>query len=180
MRAFAAIFLVLFACAASAEELPLQLQVQLLQKTSAYITSLAPGEAGKLKVLIIHGGDKPTRIAEQLSDAINKLGQLGKYPAEAKPVALSGLKAALGSEKPQMLWVTPDIDEKGVASVLEACGTTSIVTVSASQAHVKQGVILGFDLQEAKPRILVHLKQARAQSVVFLSGLLTHSVIVEK
>ena len=180
MRALAASVVLLAALAARADELPLPLQVQLLQKTSSYITSLSPGETGKVKVLVVHPGDRPTRFAEQLSEAINKLGQLGKHEAEAKAVALGGLKATIAAEKPQMLFLAPDVDEKGVGAVLEACGSANIVTVSAMQAHVKQGVILGFDLQEAKPRILVHLKQARAQSVVFLSGLLTHSVIVEK
>lgn len=180
MRGLGASLPLLFALAARADELPLPMQVQLLQKTSAYITSLVPGESGKVKVLVVHPGDKAPRFAEQLVESLNKLGQLGKHPAEAKPVPLAGVKAALGVEKPQMLFLSPDLDEKGVASVLEACGTASIVTVSPTQAHVKQGVILGFDLQEAKPRILVHLKQARAQSVVFLSGLLTHSVIVER
>ncbi len=180
MRRLGAIAVVSVALAASADELPLQLQVQLLQKTAAYITSLQPGDTGKVKVLVVHAGDKPTRVTEQLTASINGLGQLGKHPAEAAPVALVSLKTAITSEKPQMLFLAPDLDEKGVAEVLEACGTANIVTVSAVQAHVKQGIILGFDLQEAKPRILVHLKQARSQSVVFLSGLLTHSVIVEK
>ena len=180
MRALAATLVVGWALAAHAEDLPLPLQVQLLQKTSSYITSLQPGASGKVKVLVVHAGASPTRTTDTLASSINQLGQLGKHPAEAKVVALEGLKATLDAEKPQMIWVAPDTDEKGVESVLQAVGSANIVTVSAAAAHIKQGVILGFDLVEAKPRILVHLKQARTQSVVFLSGLLTHSVIVEK
>src|SRR5262249_52780572 len=159
-------------------ELPVPLQVQLMQKTASYITSLQPGDSGKVKVLVVYPGEKASRASDTLANAINQSGQLGKHPVEAKVVGLQALKGAIGSEKPQMIWVTPDTDEKGVATVLEAVGASNIVTVSAAAAHVKLGVILGFDLVEAKPRILVHLKQARAQNVVFLSGLLTHSVIV--
>jgi hypothetical protein len=180
VRTLGASAALLLAFAARADELPLPLQVQLLQKTSAYITSLQPGPSGKVKVLVVHPGPTPARSSETLAAAINTGGQVGKHPAEASLVALAGLKAAVTAEKPQMLWVASETDEKGVAAVLEAVGTENIVTVSASAAHVKQGVILGYELAEAKPRILVHLKQARAQSVVFLSGLLTHSVIVEK
>jgi len=180
VRGLAASAVLLCGLAASADDLPLPLQVQLLQKTSSYITSLSPGESGKVKVLVVYPGASPSRAADTVSGTINQLGQLGRHPAEAKTVPLTGLKAALAEEKPQMLWVAPETDEKGVTAVMEAVGTANIVTVSAVAAHVKQGVILGFDLLEAKPRILVHLKQARAQSVVFLSGLLTHSVIVEK
>ncbi len=180
MRAIAASAVLLLGLAASADDLPLPLQVQLLQKTSSYITSLAPGEGGKVKVLVVYPGASPSRASDTVASTINQAGQLGKYPAEAKTVALSGLKASLAAEKPQMLWLSPETDEKGVSQVMEAVGASNIVTVSAVAAHVKQGVILGFDLLEAKPRILVHLKQARTQNVVFLSGLLTHSVIVEK
>ncbi|MBL8955743.1 MAG: DUF4154 domain-containing protein [Myxococcaceae bacterium] len=170
----------LSAFSAAADDLPLALQVQLLQKTSAYITSLQPGEGGKVKVLVVYPGEKPSRASETVANTINQAGQLGRHPAEAKTAPLANLKATLAAEKPQMLWVSPEADDKGVTAVMEAVGSSNIVTVSAVAAHVRQGVILGFDVLEAKPRILVHLKQARAQSVVFLSGLLTHSVIVEK
>ena len=176
----AGLVLVLFATRAVADDLPLALQVQLLQKTSAYITSLQPGETGKVKVLVVYPGDKVSRSSETVANTINQAGQLGRHPAEAKTVPLASLKATLATEKPQVLWVSPETDDKGVTALMEAVGSSNIVTVSAVSAHVKQGVILGFDLLEAKPRILVHLKQARAQNVVFLSGLLTHSVIVEK
>ena len=76
---------------------------------------------------------------------------------------------------------TPEEQAGGISCIWgDEADPLTIVTVSAASAHIKQGVILGFDLVEAKPHILVHLKQARAQNVVFLSGLLTHSVIVEK
>lgn len=180
MRAAWAGAVMLVAVAARADELPVSLQAQLLQKAATYITSLAPGDSGAVKVLVLHPGASPTRWSEGLAGALNQLGQLGKFKGEAKVVPVSGLKSALAAEKPQVIWVPPELDEKGVSAVLEAVGTSNIVTVSVVSAHVKQGVILGFDLLEAKPRILVHLKQARAQSVVFLSGLLTHSVIVER
>lgn len=180
MRALAASAVLLWSLAARGEELPLPLQVQLLQKTAAYVTSLQPGETGKVKVLLVHPGAAPSRAVETLASAINSAGQLGKFPAEAKVVALGGLKDAVASEKPQVLWLAPELDDKAVGAVIDASGGASILTVSTNAAHVRQGVMLGFELVEAKPRILVHLKQSRAQNVVFLSGLLTHSTIVEK
>lgn len=180
MRALGASVVLLLALGAQADELPVPLQVQLLQKTASYITTLAPSESGKVKVLVLYPGATAARGSETLTTALNGVGQVGKFPLEAKLVALGSLRESLVTEKPQVLWVASETDEKGVAQVLEACGPMSILTVSGNAAHVKQGVILGFELVEARPRILVHLKQARAQNVVFLSGLLTHSLIVER
>jgi hypothetical protein len=180
VRAIAASVVLLFGASALADELPIALQVQLLSKTSAYVTTLQPGEDGKVKVLVVHAGASAARGSESLAGAINQAGTIGKFPAEAKLVPVADVKAAIASEKPQFVWLAPELDEKGAQAVIDACGAASIVTVSVNGAHVKQGVILGFELAEARPRILVHLKQARAQNVVFLSGLLTHSVIVER
>jgi hypothetical protein len=170
----------LTAAHARAEDLPVTLQAQLLQKTATYITSLQPGESGAVKVLVLFTGAAPSRATEGLAGALNQVGQLGKFKSEAKLAPISSLKTALAAEKPQVLWVPSELDEKGIDAVIEACGQSPIVTVTSAAAHVKQGIILGFDAVEAKPRILVHLKQARAQNVVFLSGLLLHSVIVER
>lgn len=173
MRAFAASVVLLLSFGALAEELPLALQVEMLQKTAAYITNLVPPESGKLKVLVVYAGASPSRATETLAAAINKAGKVGAHPAEAKVAALgASAKELLEAEKPQLVWVAQETSEKDVSAVIEACGSSPIVTVSNNPAHVKQGIIMGYELVEAKPRILVHLKQARAQGVVIFSGLL--------
>lgn len=180
-RGAARVALVLMASAtARADEMPVSLQAQLLQKTVTYITSLTPGPDGAVKVLVLFTGPTAARGSEGMATALNQLGQLGKYKAVAKLAPAASVKVAIELEKPQLIWVPPELDEKGVDQVLAACGQRPIVTVSGNAAQVKQGIILGFDVVEAKPRILVHLKQARVQNVVFISGLLTHSVIVER
>jgi hypothetical protein len=45
---------------------------------------------------------------------------------------------------------------------------------------VKQGVVLGFSLVESRPRVLINLKQAQKQNIVFLGGLVSHSVVVDR
>lgn len=170
------------AAAARADELPVALQAQLLSKTSTYITSLTPGAGGGVKVLVVSPTAAASRGAESLSKALGSMGQVGRFKLTAVVAPFAGAKefqATLAAEKPQVVWLAPELDEKAVSGVVEAAGP-GVVTVSAVSSHVSQGVILGFSMAEGKPSILVNLKQARARSVVFLSGLLTHSVIVEK
>ena len=55
----------------------------------------------------------------------------------------------------------------------------STLTISGVADHVKLGAVLGFALIEARPRVLINLKQAERQKIVFLSGLVKHSIVVE-
>lgn len=171
--------------AASAEELPVALQAQLLSKMTTYIGTLAPGDGATIKVLVVSAAppDAPSRGAQAIAAAIGQVGKLGAYKVETKLVTFASakkLQASVTDEKPQIVYLAPEIDEKGAQAVVEAVGTAPVVTISGVSDHVKQGVVLGFSMEEARPRVLVHLKQARKQSIEFRNGLLAHAVIVEK
>ena len=183
-RALAAAVLLL-AALARADEVPAPLQAQLLAKMSAYIVGFAPGQDGAVKVVVVHGGsaEAPSRGAQAIAAALTQVGQFGGARVEAKLVALSdakSLRATLTSEKPQFVYVAPELASSAAAGVVEAASTGTAVTVSPVPEHVKLGVMLGFELVEARPQLLVNLKQAHKQNVDFHSGLLRHAVIVDR
>ena len=57
---------------------------------------------------------------------------------------------------------------------------TTAVTVSGVSEHVRLGVVLGFSLVEAHPKVLVNLKQAHKQNIEFHNGFLRHADIVDR
>lgn len=171
--------------AAAAEELPVSLQVQLLSKMPTYVENLAGGGGATVKVLVVFPGpsETPSRGAAALVGAITQVGQFGSVKAEPKPVAFVGAKkllAALAAEKPQIVFLAPEIDAAAAAAIVQACAGSSTLTVTGNGDLVKLGVVLGFSLVEARPRVLVNLKQANAQKLVLRSGLLSHAVIVDR
>jgi len=54
-----------------------------------------------------------------------------------------------------------------------------VLTAGAMTEYVSEGIVLGFDLVSGRPKILVHLEQARKQNVVLTAQLLKLAVIVE-
>ncbi|MBL8955170.1 MAG: DUF4154 domain-containing protein [Myxococcaceae bacterium] len=173
--------------AAESEELPTELQAQLLSKMTTYVKGLAPAGATSLKVLVVYPGaadSPPTRAATAMVDALSKLGQMGTYKVDVKPQVFTderALQAALATEKPQVVYVTGEHTTKSLGFVVAAVKSVGgVVSVSGTPSHVEQGVVLGFGAAEGRPRVLVNLKQAREQGVSFHNGLLRYAVIVEQ
>jgi hypothetical protein len=59
--------------------------------------------------------------------------------------------------------------EKGWAQALAG---TDLLTVSAVAGYVRNGIVVGFDVLGGRPRMLVHLSQAKAQHVDFQATVL--------
>jgi hypothetical protein len=182
----AALLVVALAAAeARAEEVPLPLQVQLLSKMATYIINGTQADAPVVKVWILYPGasNLPSRGAQALAAAVEQVGQFGKQAAQSKLVAFldaKKLEAALAEEKPQFVYLAPELDEKTVAAVVEASTPTAAITVSSVGDWVRTGAILGFTLVEARPQILLNMKQARRQNVSFHAAITRHAVVVER
>lgn len=187
MRAPRAVFalLLLLASTARADELPVAIQVQLLSKMSTYVSNFAPADATAVKILVVYPGtkDAPPRGAQAVATALTQAGKLGRYTAQPMLVPFidgKKLQATLAAEKPQVIYVAPELDEKSTAELVEAVTGTAVLTISGVAEHVRIGVVLGFSLVESRPRVLINLKQSQKQNIVFLSGLVKHSVVVDR
>lgn len=182
LRAIPVLLAVLSASAARADELPVSVQVNLLSKLSTYVSGFAPAGASAVKILVLYPGKEPSRGAQALSSAFTQSGKVGAYTALPKLVAYvdgKTLEAAVAAELPQVIYLAPEIDEKAATEIVAALSKTTVLTLSGLEAHVKLGVVLGFSMVEARPRVLINLKQAQKQNIVFLSGLVSHSVVVD-
>ena len=173
--------------AGDADELPLELQAQLLSKMTTYVKGLAPAGATSLKVLVVYPASAPdappTRAAQAMVQAIGQQGKMGTLAAESKTVPFTDLKAfqaTLAAEKPNVVYVTSEHDAKSLGYLAQALKGSGVLAVTGTRAHLEQGVVLGFTPAEGRPKVLVNLKQAREQGVVFHNGLLRYAVIVEQ
>ena len=180
---WAVLAVALLASAARADEVPLSLQVQLLSKMATYMNfGLADGAA--LKILVVYPGSSktPSQGAETIVNQITQVGEFGHLKPEAKAVPFGDVKkflAVLASDQPQIVYLAPEVDDSTAAGVVEAVTTSPTVTITSVGDRVKRGVILGFSLVEAHPRVLLNLKQAQKQNVIFHSGLTRHAVVVD-
>lgn len=166
--------------AAFAEELPLNLQVQLLSKMTSSIPQMQPAAAtDPVKIVVVYPGDTVSRGAQSLVNAIKQVGKFG--PNDTSIELMSSNDAAkIVARKPNVIYLASEVDEGGATAIVNAVGTGSAVTVSTVSDHPRLGIVIAFALQEARPRVLVNLKQARKQNIEFKNKFLTFAVIVDK
>ncbi len=179
MRA-ALLGVLLLTTSALAEELPVTMQVQLLSKMSTYVKNLSGTE---VKVLVVCGGAAASRAGQSIATEISQQGKIGSAAATVKVVpfvSTAKFKATVAEEKPQIIYAAPDLEPASVPGVIEAAAEAKVVTISGTESQVRSGIILGFSQVEARPRVLIHLKQAKAQGVEFRNGLVSHAVVVEQ
>ena len=164
--------------AAHAEDIvvPITLQADLTAKVAAYDRNFAGRAGDKVKILILtkSGDALSTRIGTQAQKAFGDLADFAGLPhAEtlATYSSAADLASSCKSKKYAVVYVTPGFDGD-IAAIAEALKGTSVLTVSAVPGYVPKGIVLGFDTDSGKSKLLVNLKQAKEQSVSFKSEML--------
>lgn len=88
-----------------------------------------------------------------------------------------GLTERCRAESAAVLYVSTGL-RREIPAIAEALTGLSILSVGADARYVPKGMVMGFDLVGGRPKILVHLEQAKAQNVKLRSSLLSLAEIV--
>jgi hypothetical protein len=152
-------------------DVPVRLQAELLSKVVAYDRNFAERARGRATVLILvkEGDSESRRIGEQIEAELAALKDLGGLP-HAQEVVRYSSKAALvelcKARGAAVLYLSVGLlDEmSGIAAALDGL---SILSVAASAPYVAKRAVLGFDTESGRPKLVVHLDQARRQKVQF-------------
>jgi hypothetical protein len=154
---------------AESESLPLGLQVQLLAKVAGYDRNLPERSGGRVRVAVFtkRGNADSERAAAQLLAVLKQTATIGGFPHEdqiVEFVSAESLAASCRSDHLSIVYFTPGFqdDLKAVRAALQGVSVLSVGTVPS---YVAAGVVLGFDTVSAKPKLLFHVTQAKAQSV---------------
>jgi len=164
------------ATAAEEPSVPSWMQSDLLSKLVPYDRNFESRANGRVQTLILtkRGRLDSGRVADQLQAAFAHIDEVGKLPHEERIFEYSGpesLIAACKSSRASIVYVTPGFRDD--VPVLRAAFTgANVLSVAAVPEYVERGIVLGFDLVSSKPKMLLHLSQARAQQVAFKSDVL--------
>ena len=161
---------------------PVSLQIQLLSRVVAYDRSFASRAGGAAVILVFAraGNAGSTRTAAQIGDALRRLPNLGGLPIAVEIVAFSGAAALaqqVATQHACIVYLSTGLSND-VAAIAGALDGRSVMTVSASEQDAGAGAVLAFELDEARPRLVVNLAHARRQLVAFSSNLLRLARVV--
>jgi hypothetical protein len=149
---------------------PIALQVDLLDRVVRFERGYAgQGDAPALVVVVAKGDETASaRAAALASAAIGKIGNLGARRASVATQTFSS-PAALRSaaHDADVVYLMPGFGRTDLQAIAATFADSSVLTVGASNGDAENGAVLSFELEGSKPRIVVNLRQARAQRLDF-------------
>jgi hypothetical protein len=162
---------------------PVDLQATLLAKVVPYDRNLSERAGDRVLTLLVGKSKDPTSMpfVRQMRQALGDIDRFGAYPHDEQIVEFTGAAALAEkcrAERISVVYLGPGLHDD-IDAIRGALEPLSILTVSASADEVLRGIVLGFDLIQGKPKLVIHLPQARKQHVNLSSELLKLMRIVE-
>jgi len=155
---------------------PVQLQAQLAAKVSAFDRNFAARAEGTARVLVVEkvGDDDSADVSAHFARALSAIGTVAgsSITVDIEPFTnASALAEQCRSRRVSMVYLSTRLDPE-LGAVAAALTGVDVLTIGASGAYVARGSVVGFDLEEGRPRIVVNLARAKAQNVSFRAELL--------
>lgn len=184
-RALVAAAVALFASVASADDVtvPVSLQLQLLARVATYDRSFAAQATAPAVVLVVvrRGNAESSRSAAQIEAGLRRTATLAGRPVTVERhdfASAAALRSAVQSRSAAIVYLTPGF--AGDASAIgQSLDGLTVLSVSAVGADADNGIVLSFELVEARPKLVVNLRQARRQGVQFSSQFLRLARVIQ-
>lgn len=162
---------------------PTALQAQLIGRLAAFDRSFAARAGNVAKVALQH---KPkdaesASVTNAVAKATAGLADIAGLHPEVSVAELGDpakLAARCPAERLAILYFGPGT-EGDMPGMAQALSGVDVLSVGGSGAHAERGAVVGFDVEEGRPRIVVNLKSARAQKVSLRPELLKLARVIE-
>jgi hypothetical protein len=161
---------------AQASAVPAELQAELLSKLASYDRKFAARAGDTVRVLILVKPDSPKSqvSAAEMRGALAQLERIGGLPHIEGIVPYQDPDAVASrcrSEHVAVVYLTPGFDDD-IPRLAAALNGVDVLTLAAVPDYVPQGVVLGFDIESGRPKLLINLEQAKRQNVNFPADVL--------
>jgi hypothetical protein len=148
---------------------PIEWQAELLAKAVIYDRNMPARAGDRLQVLLLTNERDPESIgvAKRMQAALQSIPRIAGLSHDERLAAFtSGLDLIrqCRSQRVAIVFVSLGLGDQ-VPAIRQALDGIDVLTVAAVPEYVELGVILGFDVLSGKPKLLVHLTQARRQNV---------------
>jgi hypothetical protein len=148
---------------------PVELQAELFLKVAAYDRSFAGRAGDRARVVVVSNPDDADSkaVAAQMTRALANVDTIGGLPKEIIAHTFSSAAAIaelIRSRRAAIVYFASGI-ERAVPAIASALSDVDVLSLAAVPDYVPRGIVLGAELASAKPKLLIHLTQARSQNV---------------
>lgn len=168
---------------AAGPSVPARQQAELFAKAGKYDRRMDTRVVdGSLRILVAERRDdaESEEVALLFARRMREIGSIGDTPLVIENTTIGGaadLAPRLRLGDVAAVYVSTGLRSQ-IDTLADALRGVSVLTVAASPEYVAEGLVLGFDLVDGRPRLLVNLERARAQGVDFHASFLKLSQIV--
>jgi hypothetical protein len=162
---------------------PLSLQVRLLGRLGTYDRHFKDRAGQIANVMVVRRKGDAESAFEQagLVRALVELREIGGVPIrvnEAEFTDAEALARRCRTERIAVLLLTIGLETE-MPRLAAALDHADILTVGTTARHAENGAVVSFSLEEARPRLVINLPRAKAQSVDFTAELLALARVIQ-
>ena len=171
---------------ASADDVvvPVGIQIKLLVKVAGYDKNLPKRAGDKVRILVSAKANNADaqRVSAQAVAAFAEHESIAGLPIVVSTGAFTSgaeLKKAIAKSSLAIVYLAPGLSSDDIAGIVSSLDGVDVLTASASPTDVPRGIVLGFDLVASKPKLCVHLGQAKKQKVALSADVLKLAKVFE-
>ncbi len=162
---------------------PLAMQALLVSRLGTFDRNFKARARPVANVLVLHrvGNSDSAFEGASLARALAELHDIGGVPAKVEEAEFSDAEAVANrcrTEKLSVVYLTVGLESEA-GRIANALAGIDVLTVGTTAKHAENGAVVGFTLEEARPKIVLNLKRARAQNVDFKAEVLKLAWIVD-
>lgn len=170
-----------FAPVAEAGPLPTESAAKLLVKAARYDKNFLHRAGDRVRVILVFKPDDRASVSAvaEMQAALTAFPEIDGVPHDETIHAYDGapeLAATCRANRASIVYISTGFSGD-IGDIRYALDGIDILSVAANPEDVAQGLVLGFDLVAGKPKLLVHLSQARRQNVAFMADFLKLSKV---
>ncbi len=163
---------------------PVGIQIKLLVKVAGYDKNLPKRAGDKVRVLVSAKANnaEAQRVSAQAVAALAEHDSIAGLPVAVSTAAFTSgadLKKLIQRSSLAIVYLAPGLSQDDIAGIVSSLDGVDILTASASPTDVPRGIVLGFDLVSSKPKLYVHLGQAKKQKVALSADVLKLAKVFE-
>ncbi|HVJ93650.1 MAG TPA: YfiR family protein [Labilithrix sp.] len=173
----------LFARPVAADPVPARIQASLVAKLLSFDRNLPTRAAGRVKILVLvdPSEGQSQRVANEFVGELKGHRDIAGMPVEVLVAPYSdpaSTAARIRQERISAIYLSVGLS-RSAPMLADALKDVGVMTVANESKAVSRGVAIGFELEGGRPKILISLTHAKAQSVALPASVLSLATIVE-
>ena len=162
---------------------PLPLQAQLISRLGTFDRNFANRAGSVALVLVVSkpGNAESKFEANSVARSLEGLRQIGGIATRIEQIELTdgpALAARCRANKVALVYFATGLESE-MSRVSSSLDGVDVLTVGSSAQHAENGAVVGFGLEEARPKLILNMKRAKSQNVSFKAELLKLARIIE-